>query len=71
MSLAAVSKHLQVLESAGLIRRRVEGRQHHLALDPGRLGKAAGWLSHFRAFWDESLDALEKMVEENQKAADD
>ncbi len=71
MSLAAVSKHLQVLESAGLVRRRVEGRKHHLSLDPGRLNKATSWLTHFRDFWDESFTALEALVEEQERTLHD
>jgi DNA-binding transcriptional ArsR family regulator len=69
ISLAAVSKHLKVLEAAGLVRRRVEGRQHHLSIDPGRLAMALAWLSHFREFWQESLDALESMVEQGNASS--
>lgn len=64
MSLAAVSKHLQVLEAAGLVRRRVQGRQHHLSLNPERLASAVDWLSHFSDFWDVSLNTLETLVDQ-------
>lgn len=59
MSLAAVSKHIRVLENAGLIRRTIQGREHHLALEPVPLGAAAGWLDTYRGFWEERLDLLE------------
>jgi hypothetical protein len=49
----------------------VEGRQHHLSLDAGQLGRAAGWLSHFRYFWDESFAALEAMIDDDEGVMDD
>ncbi len=71
MSLAAVSKHLQVLEAAGLVQRRVNGREHFLSLEPRRLASAADWLAHFHEFWDESFEALEAMVEEGESGPDE
>jgi DNA-binding transcriptional ArsR family regulator len=59
VSLAAVSKHIRVLEGAGLIRRTIQGREHHLALEPLALVPAARWLDSYRAFWEDRLDALE------------
>jgi len=59
ISLAAVSKHIRVLEEAGLVRRRIRGRDHLLALDPGPLRRASEWIEPFRAFWSLRLDALE------------
>jgi DNA-binding transcriptional ArsR family regulator len=64
MSLAAVSKHLYVLEEAGLVHRRVEGRQHHLSLNAAPMATAQAWLSRYQSFWDESLDALAELVED-------
>lgn len=64
VSLAAVSKHIQVLEAAGLVRRRVRGRQHHLSLQAGPMREATAWLIEYRAFWSRSLDALEAMAGE-------
>jgi DNA-binding transcriptional ArsR family regulator len=58
MSLAAVSKHVQVLERAGIVRRRVEGRVHWIGLDPRPLNEARGWLDGDAAFWAGRLDAL-------------
>jgi DNA-binding transcriptional ArsR family regulator len=59
MSLAAVSKHIQVLERAGVVRRRVEGRVHWISIDPTALGAAVRWLSGDASFWAGRLDALE------------
>lgn len=66
MSLAAVSKHILVLERAGLVRRRVEGRTHWLSLDPRPLAEAEAWIERTRAFWDERLDALEGILRAGQ-----
>ena len=62
ISLAAVSKHLQVLERAGLLERRVEGRRHHLSIHADPMLDAARWLVHFHRFWELSLDALEALA---------
>ena len=58
MSLAAVSKHLKVLERAGLVSRTREGRVHRLKLDAGPLKDAAMWISVYREFWESQLDSL-------------
>jgi DNA-binding transcriptional ArsR family regulator len=62
MSLAAVSKHIRVLERAGLVRRRVSGREHRLAFDPRPLDSAAEWMAAQRAYWAGRLDALEGLL---------
>ena len=62
MSFNAVSKHVKVLERAGLVRRRVQGRQHVLRLEARPLREASRWLEHYRTFWDARLDALEAML---------
>ncbi|MGH7511850.1 MAG: ArsR/SmtB family transcription factor, partial [Gemmatimonadales bacterium] len=62
MTFNAVSKHVKVLERAGLVRRRIHGREHRLRLDPRPLREAAGWLEHYREFWELRLDALEAML---------
>jgi DNA-binding transcriptional ArsR family regulator len=62
ISLNAVSKHVKVLERAGLVRRRILGREHVLRLNPGPLREATRWLEHYRAFWDTRLDALEAFL---------
>jgi DNA-binding transcriptional ArsR family regulator len=58
MSLAAASKHVKVLERAGLVQRTVEGRRHVCHLEPGPLVSAATWLRFYEGFWSDRLDAL-------------
>jgi DNA-binding transcriptional ArsR family regulator len=70
MSLAAASKHVQVLERAGLVRRRVSGRQHVCRLDPAPLAAASGWLHFYEQFWEERLDALQALLD-SDAAKDD
>lgn len=68
MSLPAASKHVRVLESAGLVERRVEGRVHRCALDPAPLRDASEWVEVYRRFWDDTLEALARHVEREQPA---
>jgi len=63
LSLNSVSKHVRVLEHAGLVQRRVVGREHLCSLDPRPLHDAASWIEHYRAFWTERLDRLAELVE--------
>ena len=53
-----VSRHLRVLETAGLIRRHVKGRHHHFTLNVAPLREADGWLERHLSFWEHSLDQL-------------
>ncbi len=62
MSLAAASKHVKALENAGLITREVRWRTHVCRLAPGPLAEAHRWLSSYERFWNERLDALEKLL---------
>jgi DNA-binding transcriptional ArsR family regulator len=64
ISLAAASKHIKALESAGLIRREIRGRTHHCQLDPGPLASAHRWLTFYERFWSGRLDVLEKLLRE-------
>jgi DNA-binding transcriptional ArsR family regulator len=66
MSLPAVSKHLKVLERAGLIKRSREAQWRPCRLAAGPLKDAAEWLEHYRRFWDESLDRLDDYLGELQ-----
>jgi DNA-binding transcriptional ArsR family regulator len=66
MSLNAVSKHVKVLEDAGLVDRRIEWREHHLRLNPAPLRDVAGWLERYRVFWEGRLDALEQFLAFNK-----
>ena len=62
ISLAAASKHIKALESAGLIRREVKGRTHLCRLDARALSKAHEWLSFYERFWGGRLDELERLL---------
>src|ERR1700678_4320691 len=64
MSLPAVSKHLRVLENAGLIRRRRQGRVHSLKLHAAPMREASRWIGEYRRFWEGSLDRLEGYIRE-------
>ena len=70
MSLPAVSKHLKVLERAGLLIREQQGRIHRCRIDVKALSAASGWIEHMRQFWEDNLDNLEAYLVEN-KGADD
>jgi DNA-binding transcriptional ArsR family regulator len=63
VSLPAVSKHLRVLESAGLLRREIDGRIHRCRLAPEPMKDAAQWIEHYRVFWEKQFDALAKYLE--------
>jgi DNA-binding transcriptional ArsR family regulator len=67
MSLAAVSKHLKVLEGAGLISRGKDAQFRPCRLEAGPMKDVAGWLESYRRFWEESLDQLEVYLAELQK----
>jgi DNA-binding transcriptional ArsR family regulator len=67
ISLAAASKHIRTLETAGLIRREVRGRVHMCRLDPGPLAEAHEWLGVYERFWAARLDDLERI----SRGADD
>jgi len=70
MSLAAASKHIKVLEGAGLIQREVRGRTHFCRLDPGPLASAHEWLGFYERFWTSRLDVLDRLLrEEDARAA--
>ena len=64
MSLPAVSRHIRVLEKAGLVTRDVEGRVHHCSLNPLPLRNVEDWLSFYRRFWEGSLESLARHVED-------
>jgi DNA-binding transcriptional ArsR family regulator len=66
MSLPAISKHLKVLERAGLIARSREAQWRPCRLEAGPLKDAADWLEHYRRFWEQSLDRLEDYLRDLQ-----
>ncbi|MFT4040169.1 MAG: metalloregulator ArsR/SmtB family transcription factor [Thermomicrobiales bacterium] len=64
ISLNAVSKHVRVLEGAGLVRRRVVGREHLLRFDPAPLADPAAWIAEQQSLWQQRFDALEAVLQE-------
>jgi DNA-binding transcriptional ArsR family regulator len=69
VSLNAVSKHVMVLERAGLVRREILGREHVCSLEARPLQDATAWLDYYRQFWELRLDALERYVTRKMKSA--
>src|SRR5436853_7842750 len=69
MSLPAISKHLRVLEKAGLLRRRRYGRVHEMQLEARPLKDAAQWVEKYRKFWEGSLDRLAAYLDKTNSAA--
>ena len=67
ISLAAASKHIKVLENAGLIRREIKGRTHYCQLNPAPLQRANEWIEHYRTFWNQRLDALGAYLEKRRE----
>jgi DNA-binding transcriptional ArsR family regulator len=64
VSKPAISKHLQVLEETGVVKRVVEGRTHRLSLEPDALGEAADWMDRQRALWGRLFDVVEEYLKE-------
>jgi DNA-binding transcriptional ArsR family regulator len=67
MSLNAVSKHIKVLEGAGLVRRVRNGREHTLELDAEPLQQVKSWVLRYEEFWSERLDRLEAFFAQKEK----
>lgn len=67
MSMPAISKHLKVLEKAGLIARGRDAQWRPCRLEAKRLKEAADWIDHYRRFWEESFDRLDAYLRELQK----
>lgn len=63
VSFNAISKHVMVLERAGLLRREIKGREHHCWIEPTPLRDADLWLQQYRCFWEERMDALAAYVD--------
>ncbi len=68
ISLPAVSKHIRILEQAGLVERRVDGRLHLLSLNPAALRQVSDWIDEHRRFWEERLTALTTYLESETDA---
>ncbi|WP_125257139.1 ArsR/SmtB family transcription factor [Brevundimonas fluminis] len=71
ISLPAVSKHLKVLEKAGLISRGRDAQWRPARLEPMALKGVAEWIEHYRRYWDQSFDRLEDYLRKVQKGKDD
>jgi DNA-binding transcriptional ArsR family regulator len=69
ISLNGVSKHVKVLERAGLVERTVQGREHRLRLNAEPLREAVMWLEHYRTFWGARLEALEAFLLNKERGA--
>jgi len=69
MSFAAASKHVKVLERAGLVRRRIEGRAHICRIEPAVLATADEWLRFYEHFWTDRLDKLGALLHAEDRAA--
>jgi len=69
VSLNAISKHLMVLERAGLLRREIRGREHHCWIESRPLREADEWLEYYRQFWEQRMDALEAYVVRKYQAS--
>jgi DNA-binding transcriptional ArsR family regulator len=67
ISLNSISKHIRMLERAGLVRRSISGREHRLSLNAAPLSQAALWIGHYRRFWEGRLAALEAFAIKQQK----
>ena len=67
VSAPAISKHLRILEDAGLLSRRKEGRVHHCRLEAEKMKAAQQWIAAQRAMWNDRLDRLESYLKENPK----
>ena len=67
ISLPAISKHLKVLERAGLIERHKNGKTHIISLLAGPMKNAAGWLNHYSIFWDGQLESFSKYINNKNK----
>jgi DNA-binding transcriptional ArsR family regulator len=65
MSLPAVSRHIRVLERAGLVARAVDGRVHHCSLSAAPLKDIEKWLRQYRRFWEGTLDSLARYVQDD------
>ncbi|MEQ1918892.1 MAG: metalloregulator ArsR/SmtB family transcription factor [Elusimicrobiota bacterium] len=65
VSAPAISKHMKILEEAGLLSRKIEGREHHCRLERKRMKEAQEWIEAHRKFWNDKFDALELYLKEN------
>jgi len=67
MTLNAVSKHIRVLEASGVVARRRQGRDHILSINTRSLDEIDGWIERTRRYWEQRLDAMERLLRELEK----
>ena len=67
VSKPAISKHLKVLEEAGVVTRVIDGRTHRLSLEPKSLEEAADWIERQRAIWERMFDVVDEFLKEEPK----
>jgi len=65
VSAPAISRHMRILEEAGLLSRKKKGREHLCRLEQERMKEAEAWIEQQRTFWNEQLDSLERYLKEN------
>ena len=65
VSAPAITKHMRILEDAGLLSRTKQGREHHCRMEQARMKEAEAWIEYQRKFWNERFDALESYLKEN------
>ncbi|NRR33614.1 winged helix-turn-helix transcriptional regulator [Oxalobacteraceae bacterium] len=70
ISLNSTSKHIKLLERAGLLTRTITGRDHLLTLNAAPLSEAAQWIAHFQSFWEDRLAALDHLISARRKEKD-
>ena len=70
MSLPAISKHLRVLEHAGLLNREKRGRVHHIRLNTAPLQETLRWVESYRQFWESRFDELEHQLTKSRKKSE-
>lgn len=71
ISKPAVTKHVKVLECAGVVRRRVNGRRHTLELQPTPLREASSWLALHRSLWEAKFEAVERHLADNREGTEE
>lgn len=69
ISLNSVSKHIRMLERAGLVERTILGRDHILTLNADAMAEADEWMSYYRQFWSERLEALDQLMQRRKRAS--
>jgi|SRR5690349_13245212 DNA-binding transcriptional ArsR family regulator len=67
VSAPAISRHLRVLEEAGMVSRHKQGRVHRLHIEREALNEALGWIAHWGGFWESRFDALEELLAERER----